>query len=132
MSDPSTKTDITQTGGNAACALEYVDLRDWLAEVERRGDLKIVTGASWEKDIGQVVEVLCHDEGTPTGRTTQVMPSTSKTKLKPTMTRARRRAWNRGESRIGSHLGSMSSMTMLKGCSDRAARCSSRSRVSSR
>ena len=65
-SDPVTKSDMNEAGGNTACALAYGDLRDWLAEVERRGDLKIVTGASWEKDIGQVVEVLCHDEGTPT------------------------------------------------------------------
>ena len=65
MSDPSVPAEIVGSGDNAACALEYVDLRDWLAEVEKRGDLKVVTGASWEKDIGQVVEVMCHDEGTP-------------------------------------------------------------------
>ena len=65
MSDPSTTGQTVDSGDNAACALEYVDLRDWLAEVEKRGDLKVVTGANWEKDIGQVVEVMCHDEGTP-------------------------------------------------------------------
>ena len=65
MSDLSETAQAVETGNNASCALEYVDLRDWLAEVEKRGDLKVVTGASWEKDIGQVVEVMCHDEGTP-------------------------------------------------------------------
>ena len=53
-------------GPNAGCALEYVDLRDWLEEVKKRGDLKIVKGANWKSDIGQVVEVVCHDENTPT------------------------------------------------------------------
>ena len=56
---------IAVSSDNVNCALEYGDLRDWLSEVEARGDLKVVTGASWEKDIGQVVEVMCHDEGTP-------------------------------------------------------------------
>ncbi len=57
---------IQGVGPNAGCALEYVDLRDWLEEVKKRGDLKIVKGADWESDIGQVVEVVCHDENTPT------------------------------------------------------------------
>jgi hypothetical protein len=37
MSDPSASAEIVESGDNAACALEYVDLRDWLAEVEERG-----------------------------------------------------------------------------------------------
>ena len=57
---------IQGVGPNAGCALQYVDLRDWLEEVKKRGDLKIVKGADWESDIGQVVEVVCHDENTPT------------------------------------------------------------------
>ena len=56
---------IAVSSDNVTCTLEYGDLRDWLSEVEARGDLKVVRGASWEKDIGQVVEVMCHDEGTP-------------------------------------------------------------------
>ncbi|MEE8333186.1 MAG: hypothetical protein V3R85_04990, partial [Alphaproteobacteria bacterium] len=50
---------------NTSCRLQYRDLRDWLAEVERMGDLKIVRGANWQRDVGQIVEVMCHDEGTP-------------------------------------------------------------------
>ena len=46
--------------------LQYCDLRDWLAEAEKMGAVKVVTGADWKTDIGQVVEVVCHDEGTPT------------------------------------------------------------------
>jgi 4-hydroxy-3-polyprenylbenzoate decarboxylase len=58
-------TDIEAAGSNLGCVLEYEDLRGWLAAVEAKGDLKIVTGANWHTDIGQVVEVMCHDEGTP-------------------------------------------------------------------
>jgi UbiD family decarboxylase len=49
---------------NSGCALQYLDLRDWLARVEEMGDLKVVTGANLHTDVGQVVEIMCHDEGT--------------------------------------------------------------------
>ena len=61
----SSQVDIEAAGSNAGCVLEYDDLRDWLSAVEAKGDLKVVTGANWHSDIGQVVEVMCHDEGTP-------------------------------------------------------------------
>ena len=60
-----TTNDTAQPATNSGCVLEYDDLRDWLAAVEAKGDLKTVTGANWHTDIGQVVEVMCHDEGTP-------------------------------------------------------------------
>ena len=56
---------ISTAGSNSGCALQYDDLREWLAAVEASGDLKVVKGANWHTDIGQVVEVMCHDEGTP-------------------------------------------------------------------
>jgi len=65
MSDEAARRNAADTGTNAGCRLQYRDLRDWLAEVERMGDLRIVRGANWQRDIGQVVEVMCHDEGTP-------------------------------------------------------------------
>ncbi len=52
--------------GNFGPNLLYGDLREWLAEAEKMGAVKVVRGASWREDIGQVVEVVCHDEGTPT------------------------------------------------------------------
>jgi 4-hydroxy-3-polyprenylbenzoate decarboxylase len=67
MARAGEKTEPTevQQGGNLACRLLYRDLREWLAEAERMGAVKVVKGANWERDIGQVVEVVCHDEGTP-------------------------------------------------------------------
>ena len=63
MTDPADTLPTAAT--NTGCALKYDDLRDWLAAVEANGDLKTVKGANWHTDIGQVVEVMCHDEGTP-------------------------------------------------------------------
>ena len=51
---------------NFGLNLLYGDLREWIAEAEKMGAVKLVTGANWREDIGQVVEVVCHDEGTPT------------------------------------------------------------------
>ena len=35
----------------------YKDLRDWLAEAEKLGELETITGASWEEDIGMAATV---------------------------------------------------------------------------
>jgi UbiD family decarboxylase len=43
----------------------YDDLRDWLREVERMGELAVVKNASWEKDIGQASEIVNHSETAP-------------------------------------------------------------------
>jgi len=41
------------------------DLREWLARVESLGELKRVTGANSEEDIGAITEMLDHTEGSP-------------------------------------------------------------------
>jgi 4-hydroxy-3-polyprenylbenzoate decarboxylase len=43
----------------------YDDLRDWLAEAERLGELETVRGASWEKETGLATELLNHSEAAP-------------------------------------------------------------------
>lgn len=43
----------------------YNDLREWLSEVQKLGEVKIVKGASWEQDIGMATEVVMHDENAP-------------------------------------------------------------------
>ena len=37
--------------------MEYDDLRSWITAAESMGELKHVTGASWQEDIGQVAEM---------------------------------------------------------------------------
>ena len=41
------------------------DLREWLARVDSLGELKRVTGANSEEDIGAVTEMLDHTESSP-------------------------------------------------------------------
>ncbi|MQA67435.1 MAG: UbiD family decarboxylase, partial [Alphaproteobacteria bacterium] len=62
----ASKQPVADPQDNAGCQLIYRDLRDWLAEAERMGAVKVVKGANWQEDIGLAVEVVCHDEGTPT------------------------------------------------------------------
>ncbi len=41
--------------------IPYTDLREWLEEAEKLGEVKHVEGASWERDIGMAAEVILHD-----------------------------------------------------------------------
>ena len=49
---------------NLRCVLPYGDLREWIAEADRLGELRVVRGASWEEDIGLAAEaVIKQDDG---------------------------------------------------------------------
>ena len=45
--------------------LAYTDLREWMAEAAKLGELREVSGASWQEDIGQATEMLSHEESAP-------------------------------------------------------------------
>jgi len=45
--------------------MPYEDLRDWLQQVEAMGELRHVSGASWQEDIGRITEMLHHTEEAP-------------------------------------------------------------------
>ena len=45
--------------------IPYADLREWLEEAEKLGEVKHVKGAGWERDIGMAAEVVLHDETAP-------------------------------------------------------------------
>src|SRR6266481_4735547 len=49
----------------AAAETTWRDLREWLARVDKLGELKRVTGANSEEDIGAITEMLDHAEGSP-------------------------------------------------------------------
>lgn len=46
--------------------MQYSDLRDWIAAVDAIGELRVVKGATWEHDIGEISEMLIHNLGAPT------------------------------------------------------------------
>jgi 4-hydroxy-3-polyprenylbenzoate decarboxylase len=52
-------------GGNIRMQLAYSDLRGWLAEAERMGEVRTVTGASWQEEIGMATELVSHSDSAP-------------------------------------------------------------------
>jgi 4-hydroxy-3-polyprenylbenzoate decarboxylase len=52
-------------GSNTAPHLAYHDLRKWLDEAEKLGEVKHVKGLSWQKDIGMVSEMAAHTDNAP-------------------------------------------------------------------
>src|SRR5215510_6049971 len=52
-------------GSNTAPHLAYHDLRKWLEEAEKLGEVKHVKGLSWQKDIGMVSEMAAHSDNAP-------------------------------------------------------------------
>jgi hypothetical protein len=45
-----------------AAHIAYDDLRQWLKAAERLGEVKTVTGASWQEDIGLAAEAILRAE----------------------------------------------------------------------
>ena len=41
------------------------DLREWIAEIEKLGEMRVVEGATWQKDIGEITEMLDHTKDAP-------------------------------------------------------------------
>jgi UbiD family decarboxylase len=55
----------TFPSSNVAPRIVYEDLREWLEEARKLGEVKEVTGLSWQQDIGMVAELASHDESAP-------------------------------------------------------------------
>ena len=43
----------------------YKDLREWIREAEKLGEIRIVKGASWQEDIGMAAEMVQHSDAAP-------------------------------------------------------------------
>jgi len=50
---------------NIAPHLVYHDLRNWIEEARKLGEIKEVKGLSWQHDIGMVSEMALHDDNAP-------------------------------------------------------------------
>ena len=55
----------TGEGSNIEPRLAYRDLREWVEEARKLGELRQVKGLSWQEDIGMASEVVLHDEKAP-------------------------------------------------------------------
>ena len=53
---------VASTGSNTAPHLAYHDLRKWLEEAQKLGEVKTVKGLSWQRDIGMVSELAAHTD----------------------------------------------------------------------
>ena len=58
----SDQADITD---NLKQLIPYEDLREWLIEADRLGELRNVKGASWQEEIGMAAELVSHDDDAP-------------------------------------------------------------------
>src|SRR5262249_18792229 len=47
--------------------LAFTDLREWMAEAQKLGEVRAVKGLSWQSDIGMAAEVVLHAENAPCG-----------------------------------------------------------------
>src|SRR2546426_11302940 len=59
------KTADASARSNVAPRLPYDDLRQWLDEARNLGEVKDVSGLSWQQDIGMVAGVALHDDSAP-------------------------------------------------------------------
>ena len=50
---------------NQQAHIAYSDLREWLSEAERLGEVRIVRGANWQEDIGLAAEAVLRAENAP-------------------------------------------------------------------
>ena len=63
MSQPSAAS--SGAGPNVEHRIAYDDLREWIAEADRLGELEVVKGASWEQDIGLACTLVKYSDETP-------------------------------------------------------------------
>jgi len=45
--------------------IPYEDLREWIAEAEKLGEIEVVKGASWQKEIGMAADLMMHSDASP-------------------------------------------------------------------
>jgi 4-hydroxy-3-polyprenylbenzoate decarboxylase len=71
MSDQKLREGISvanseQPGADASAGpTPWRDVREWIDRVAELGELRIVRGASWQTEIGEVTELLDHNEDSP-------------------------------------------------------------------
>ena len=57
MSNPATD--------NLKANVSYDDLRQWMAEADKLGELKLANGYTWQEQIGMAAELLQHRDDAP-------------------------------------------------------------------
>jgi 4-hydroxy-3-polyprenylbenzoate decarboxylase len=55
------RSQFTNTGPEVV----FNDLREWIREAEALGEIRVRKGLDWEREIGMVTELICHDDKPP-------------------------------------------------------------------
>lgn len=50
---------------NIPAKIDYNDLREWIAEADKLGELRVAEGYNWEEQIGMAAELLQHNDNAP-------------------------------------------------------------------
>ena len=50
------------TISNVSASIDYDDLREWLIKADQLGEVRRLSGASWQKDMGLVAEAILRAE----------------------------------------------------------------------
>ena len=58
---------IDTTSHSNKVNVPFDDLRQWIEEADKLGELKHAEGYNWEEEIGMAAELLQHDEEAPVG-----------------------------------------------------------------
>jgi 4-hydroxy-3-polyprenylbenzoate decarboxylase len=45
--------------------IPYEDLRGWIAEAEKLGEVRVVSGANWQEEIGMASDIVMHSDQAP-------------------------------------------------------------------
>ena len=62
---PAVTATIAERHDGLRVHLPYSDLREWLAEAEKLGEARVITGASWQEEIGMAAELALHSDTAP-------------------------------------------------------------------
>src|SRR5215471_2976931 len=61
----ATSPSMITERSNAAVHIAYDDLREWLEAARKLGEVKEVSGLTWQQDIGMVSEMALRDDAAP-------------------------------------------------------------------
>ncbi len=66
MTKPSNdKMSADASSSNVTPNVTYTDLREWIEEARKLGEVRDVNGLNWQEEIGMASEVVLHDENAP-------------------------------------------------------------------
>ena len=67
MSSPLGKvlTEAAEPTNEPGLEFRYEDLREWIAQAEKLGEIRHVKGANWQQEIGMASELIQHSDNAP-------------------------------------------------------------------